>query len=54
MITILFVWTMAAAGSSGREYREWRALAEFSSLPACQRAVEVLGIKPENARCVTK
>ena len=54
MATILFVWTMVAAGSSGREYLDWRALAEFSTPAACQKAIAELVLKPGTARCVAK
>ena len=54
MVTILFVWTMVAAGSSGREYSDWRALAEFSTPAACQKGIAELGLQPTKARCVAK
>lgn len=53
MATILFVWTMVAA-STGREYMDWRALAEFSTTAACQKAIAELGLQPSKARCVAK
>ena len=53
--TILFVWTMVAAGSSGREYMDWRALAEFTTPQNCQKAVERMGnVTPDRVRCVAK
>jgi hypothetical protein len=54
MVTILFVWTVVAGGGSSRHYMDWRALAEFSSRPACQKAIEELGLTPDKARCVSK
>jgi hypothetical protein len=56
MTTILFVWMTVAvsSGSSGREYRAWQALAEFTSPEACQAAIEKLGIASNTARCVVK
>lgn len=54
MTTILFVWMMVAAGSGGREYRDWRALAEFSTPAACQAAIKALGLAEDKARCVAK
>lgn len=54
MTTILFLWTMVAAGSSGREYNDWRALAEFSSMVNCEKAVERMRIPKHLTRCVPK
>ena len=54
MATILFIWTMVAAGSGGREFMDWRPLGEFSSPQACQKAIATLGIEPAKARCVAK
>lgn len=54
MTTILFVWTIVAAGSSGREYVDWRVLAEFSAPAACKQAIATLGLPQETARCVAK
>lgn len=54
MTTILFLWTMVAAGSSGREYSDWRALAEFSNLANCEKAVERMALPKNLTRCVPK
>lgn len=54
MATILFVWTMVAAGSSGREYPDWRALAEFSTPASCRAAIKALGLPEGRARCLAK
>lgn len=54
MATILFVLSVVAAGSSGREYTEWRALAEFSTPVSCQAAIKTLDIPASKARCVPK
>ncbi len=54
-ITILFMWTVVAAGSSGRLYSDWRAVAEFTSIQHCKQAVERMGnIPPNHVRCVAK
>ena len=54
MWTILFVWTVVAAGSGGRVYEDWRVLSEFSSSAACEKAITDLGLQPKKARCVAK
>lgn len=54
MVTLLMIWTMVAAGSSGREYRDWRVLAEFSSPATCEKAIADLGLGPEKARCIKR
>lgn len=52
--TILFMWTMVAAGSSGREYMDWRAIAEFTSLDHCKNAIQRMEIPVERVKCVAK
>lgn len=55
MTTILFIWTIVAAGGATVSVsQDWRAIAEFSSPAACQNAVATLGIAKEKARCVPK
>ena len=51
-ITILYLWIMVAAGSSGREYRAWVPSGEFAGIAACETAIKRLAVKPELARCV--
>ena len=52
MVTILFVWAVVAGGNAAH-HRDWRALAEFSSPAARQKAIQELGLK-DLARCVAK
>jgi hypothetical protein len=55
MVTILFVWTVVAAGGSTvKPYADWRVLAEFSTPAACQSAIKELSLPTDRARCVAK
>lgn len=53
MTTILFLWTVVAAGSGGI-YADWRSISEFTSPTACISAIKELGIDEKNARCIPK
>jgi len=62
MIYALLIWTVVAAGSGGREYHDWKMLAEFhqaahsetglAAQKKCEDAAQQLGLNSKLYRCI--
>lgn len=53
--TILYIYMVLAAKSSGIDVRGWVYSGEYANPAACQKAAEMLNVEnPLNVRCIDK
>ncbi len=52
MKTLLFIWVVSAADSSGGVYQKWELLTRVRNEQVCQHVASSLGLQQNKFRCV--